>query len=105
MLKRYKMIYFSKEDSLHGPKEEEVPDGTMINPVFVSIEEPEIYVYSIKETMEVYKGKEYSYDTGIINVETIVGSDMVVDLMDLKCEMERKLMEFVSDRRHEYDRM
>ena len=105
MLKRYRMIYFSKEDSLHGPMEEEIPDGAMINPAFVSIEELEIYVYQIKETIEVYKGKEYTCDTGIINIETIVGSDMVVDLMDLKVEMERKLLEFVADMRDEYDSM
>lgn len=102
MLKRIKLSYDSVNKMFIGPTEEDVPDES-INPLFVSIEGPEYHAYSVKESTNVYGKFDYTEDTGIINVFTLVGEGIDVD--QIEYELRNELLSYVVNMRNMYDKI
>lgn len=104
MLKELKLSYDSRHNSFIGLRETTLTDE-FVNPVFVSIEEPELHAYSVQEKTVVYGDNEYTEDAGIINVFTIVGEGIDIDQSELEYEMKLKLMEMAEENMLKWQRI
>ena len=104
MLKELKLSYDSRYNGFIGLRET-ILTNELVNPVFVSIEEPELHAYSVQEKTVVYGDNEYTEDAGIINVFTIVGEGIDIDQSELEYEMKLKLMEMAEENMLKWQRI
>lgn len=104
MLRKINLSYDANNGVAIGLSETNLTDE-LINPVFVSIEEPELHAYSVQEKTVVYGDNEYTEDAGIINVFTIVGEGIDIDQGELEYEMKLKLMEMAEENMLKWQRI